>query len=511
MTLVNNNKKTFLYSFLFTLAFFLLAHGYRFSNNLFAGDSLTNLYQIDSSWQIAIGRIFEPVYLMFRGTLGSPWITSLLAIIYYSLAIYFLADLFKFNNLHQILLVSGIFTCNITITATNAAYVHCLDMYALALLFAILGVWLIGQQKICYIIGGTVSLALSLSLYQAYIAVAIFLVMFIILFDLSEKAQTKSILKKLLKFFICFFCSALLYFLLWKLFQKIFNIWTADSYNGLSSVGDYSDTPILGLFTTTYKMVFDYFFNPAVFKSLVYRQKSLSIVWTYLLRISSVLTAVLTIVMLIKKNIDEKTNFVSRLLQVLIILLLPLGVNFTCLISKGMVHTLMVFPFVMLYIPAICLVFPENKPKLNTLKILISFSLFIFIWNNIVFSNQVYLKKSFQDKANQSLMTKIVYEIEHMDGYQPGVTPVAFVGSFQKTDYINDTPDMEDIVLYGMGKSSMLYEGNDYAYLKYELNTNMNLTRVDWNHPGLSEMPCYPSAGSIKNCDGIIVVKISDR
>jgi hypothetical protein len=106
-------------------------------------------------------------------------------------------------------------------------------------------------------------------------------------------------------------------------------------------------------------------------------------------------------------------------------------------------------------------------------------------------------------------MNRIVHDIEEMDGYVAGETPVAFLGSFERTDYTGHLEHFEDILPYGMGKTPLLYEGTDYAYLKYMMNVNMNLIRIAGDHETILNMPTYPSQGSVAYVDGVVVVKIS--
>ena len=46
--------------------------------------------------------------------------------------------------------------------------------------------------------------------------------------------------------------AALVYFVIWKGFLAVFGIWTADTYNGLASVGDYSGISIGALLLFIY-------------------------------------------------------------------------------------------------------------------------------------------------------------------------------------------------------------------------------------------------------------------
>ena len=55
------------------------------------------------------------------------------------------------------------------------------------------------------------------------------------------------------------------------------------------------------------------------------------------------------------------------------------------------------------------------------------------IFNNVVFANQVYLKKVLEYDATASLATRVVDRIEQTDGYVPGETTVAFVERFDSS------------------------------------------------------------------------------
>jgi hypothetical protein len=179
--------------------------------------------------------------------------------------------------------------------------------------------------------------------------------------------------------------------------------------------------------------------------------------------------------------------------------------------SKGMEHTLMIYAFVFMYILAICL---EETAIAEKGKIAQRVGLIICIlcvvWSNVVYANQTYLKKDLQDKAMTSLMTRIVSDIEDMDGYEAGVTPVAFYGSFEASDYVQELYGFEDVLPYGMGKSTLTYVGTEQALLKYILNVPMNIVSLSDEDADIIKMPTYPTNGSIGYVGDVLVVKISD-
>ena len=134
----------------------------------------------------------------------------------------------------------------------------------------------------------------------------------------------------------------------------------------------------------------------------------------------------------------------------------------------------------------------------------------LLIWEHFIYANQVYLKKSLQEKAAYSLITRIVTDVEDTPGYMPGITPVAISGYFEGSLCLTELWGFEDVTAYAMGKTSLTYQGTDYSMLTYYLSTNMNLTRVDSSADAIRQMPVYPAKGSISMVDGVLVIKVSD-
>lgn len=513
---VNSKKQLFFLAIAFTMLFYIFANGQRFFSSSYSGDSLLMIFQNDSAWQIALGRFMHPILIMFRGGMVSPFLISVLTLLWMSLAVFFLVDFLEMRNMFSIFSVAAVMTCNITLLATNATFLQCADFYALALLCAVLGVWLLNKGKWVCTIAGILAFSISMGIYQSYICVAIALIMIHFIFELLQKVTFRQAVKKVIFCCIALLAGAVIYYIMWKIFQNIFDIWTADSYNGLANMGDYSGTSIFSVIATTYRNVFYHFWNPDTFITMPFRGVSLSIVWVYLLRLCNIAVVVLTVLGLVLVNRKEKTTWWQRLLQVLVVVLFPVGINFVCVISKGMEHSLMIYAFCLVYVLGVrvaeATLMPGKCKGWSRYLIYATMLLMLFVvsWSNIIYSNQVYMKKDLQEKATHSMMTRIVYEIESTEGYESGVTPVAFLGSFEATDYVPNLEPFKDLLPYGMGKSVLTYTGTEYSYLTYILNTNMNLTRVGNEAPVIQQMPTYPTKGSVQMVDGVVVVKISE-
>ena len=384
---------------------------------------------------------------------------------------------------------------------------------------AVVGTWMLEKSKVVLTVLGIFLLSISMGIYQSYICVGIGMVMLHFLFNMKEYSTLKKTIIDILRYVFSFAIAAILYLVMWKIMQQIFNVWTADTYNGMAALGDYSDISAWEVLIKTYESVFYYFWNPETFTVISFRGFAMSTIWVWMIRISNVALVLILVSTLIYEGIKNKTTLWQKLFQILILAMLPLGINFVCFLSKGMEHPLMIYAFSLVYIAGIKVVEKYLPQRIDIVKrkakccvpwMMVISALVVVSWSNIVYFNQVYMKKSLQESAAQSLMSRIVHDIESMDGYVAGETPVAFWGSFERTDYTIHIENFENIMPYGVGKTSLIYENTEYAYLKYMMNVNMNLTR-DYSDVGtIMNMPTYPNEGSVAYVVGIIVVKISE-
>lgn len=517
---IQSNKKKIEYIVLVTVVLYLCAHGYRAVNSMFSGDALLMIYQNDYAWQISLGRYVQPLWIFLRGSISSPWLITLLTMIWLAGAGYLVIDILKINNKLSMFLIAAYLTVNTTLVVANAGFLPWLDFYALALFLAVLAVWFVenftDKSKWYYLCFSVVAIVLSVGTYQAYICNAFVLIMILTIMHLIKKDNPQVILKKLLCYIICLVVAGGIYYIGWKVCQRVFHIWTSDGYNGMANLGDFTGSSFVGLLVLTYKNVWNYFWFPATFVSLYFKGHSVGIIWNYILRGINIVLLVGTLVLLFYKNKEKKPGVKYSIFQIIIVLLFPLGANAVYVISKGMEHTLMIYAFVFFYIGLIKLLdsfeWKKNKSKIHMIcrSILIAF-LFILVWNTMVYSNQVYLKKQMQEKAAETMMTRVVYDIEHAEAYEAGVTPVALCGNFDASLLVKEMEGFQEILPYGMGKTSMFYGGPDYALLNYCFGANLNLTRVDSTDERIQQLPLYPETGAIAYVDGVLVVKISEN
>ena len=84
-----------------------------------------------------------------------------------------------------------------------------------------------------------------------------------------------------------------------------------------------------------------------------------------------------------------------------------------------------------MYLFAIILI--DDLDKHSVTKKIQIFLLFLLLLNNIIYSNQLYLKKDLEFKSTLSVMTRVIDRIEQTEGYEVGVTPIAIVGDLNSS------------------------------------------------------------------------------
>ena len=215
----------------------------------------------------------------------------------------------------------------------------------------------------------------------------------------------------------------------------------------------------------------------------------------------------------------------------LLIALMPFGANFIYFVSKGLIHALMTFSFNLLYIYAVWIAELQfdslsrrseraepsgrtSAPRVG--RVILFAAAGVLILNNIVYSNQLYLKKSIEFQATLITMNRVIDRIEQTDGYVFDETPVVFVGLISDSKLSQARPVFQDIDAIGMSDNySVTYLDTYQAFfdniLGYPIQMvgDADLVQAYSERADIQEMPTFPDAGSVQMMDGILFVKFS--
>ena len=216
---------------------------------------------------------------------------------------------------------------------------------------------------------------------------------------------------------------------------------------------------------------------------------------------------------LLKKMTASKMKKNLLFLTVLCLFLMPFGINVVFFIGKGVVTShLTIFSYCFFYV-LILMIYEELNLKMFRR---FAIPMAIVIAFNIVFANQVYLKKGLEFEASESFMTKVTYSIEQTDGYVPGETPVVFVGTPEESVLYRKRTGFDNIMGHGLDHPfGYTYDGTYRCFFDYIMSYNINFKGISSSDiyvtmPEVMAMPIYPAKGSCKIVDDVLVVKFSE-
>ena len=216
------------------------------------------------------------------------------------------------------------------------------------------------------------------------------------------------------------------------------------------------------------------------------------------------------------KNQGAAGNIVTALL---LTACLPFTMNGMRLLSH-VVHLLMMYAFCLLYvfIFAVVLRFAEIYKKQlvqRAVKGSAAILLLCIFVVNIQVANAAYVKKTTEQTATLSVMTRVVDRIESLDEYEPGVTPVLFVGI--PSTYLYDFSPFHQLSwITGMYERSSVSYWSAYAnYLHAILKVDINLMDESTGYATVGQdtidaMPSFPQKDSIQKINDVVVVKFPD-
>lgn len=312
------------------------------------------------------------------------------------------------------------------------------------------------------------------------------------------------------------FVSLALYFAVYRLVLKMTGIAPETGYNGMTGVGNYEGYNIFELAKGTYAYPFEY---------LIWAKGHSRKLTLLMQGIVLLYGAAATGYVLWKKRI----HLLKAVCALGILLLLPAGMNCMYLISKGLVHDLMVYAFCFADVYAVAIseyawslspqtdvsnVRKVKRAALCTLPLALSLLLF----DKTIYANHLYLRKNLEYDATQSVMTRVADRLEQLDGYQIGQTPVKFVGLLGRSLLAAERSafDQTTKLAGAFGVYALTFEDTYWTFWSYlydvmgypiaqfegELSPAQQLAAEN--------MPRFPEKGSVQMVDGVAIVKLSD-
>ena len=450
--------------------------------------------------------------------MSAPFLTGLLSCVFIALSVFVVAKLLELERPVPICCIAGALSTSITVTFLNATYTPWFDADMLSLMLSVLAVYICARSRLGFI-GAAVLLAASMAIYQSYAQVFVSLALILAIVRLLDGEHVAEIGKLALRFLLAGVLAAVLYVVGLQVAMALAQATVTQGYNGLADVGNYEGYSLLGLVARAYALPLAYLACPETHFP----------VFAGALNIAVALSVLIGIVIVARR---KKLTAASCVAAVACILALPLGCDFIYVISHGVVHGLMIHAYSLFYVLAIAVacgvraVAADWLPKAISKAVLIAVMLVFAL--NVVYSNDLYVRKDMQAQATLSAITRIIDRIEQVPGYDPGKTQVVLVGSLDDSSVNlghSDYPPAGLPTLWGSltnqvrstgfsGDFSVTYPQTYSFYFDELLGYRMNLAGEGVSdefavNPQVEDMPAFPSADCCNWVDGSLVVKLS--
>ena len=499
----NKIKKEWKIAFIATFVIGLLVHLYKFSNNLMNNDSL--IYDYSSQTEMIVnGRWFLVVPTMLSSYFNLPWINGIFSLIFISLTMVLIVEIFKMENPVLIVIGGGILVSFPAITETFV-YEFVADGYTMAMLFAAIAVYITRMETpgVWRTVIAAILICLACGIYQSYVSFALVLAICYFIFSvLKEKLETKNLFKWIGRQAIIYVAGLVLFYIIWQILLKVENIDAAD-YMGISSMG-LSLSNIVSVLPNFVRDIGFFFLGSVVYETGWTVHATISVIF-----LASFAVAYIAVII--------KQKMLKRKLQLLLILVATVAIPFAACMwyfassSITTYRSLMLTSLSILYIFLGVIVeeFLNIKWK-NVVMVLLS----VIIVEQSVLANITYYYMNKVYEATYSEATEMLSRIHLLD---TDVTKIAVVSqniskSLEDTDeiaarYYFLIRALDDTLLIN-SQHTVLFM-NEYLNQDYEYATDEEIEAL-CELEEVQEMGTWPSSDSVEVVDDYIVIKMTE-
>jgi hypothetical protein len=491
-------------AFLWTVFFGLLAHGSAMVSFFVNEDAQAYRFHKDawaSFGRVGNGRWFEiPVISLHEG-FPFQFPLVLLLIIFVSACGVLVARMLGVRTTGTKVLVASLLV-TYPAFAAGIGFNFFILAYAVSVSLAVVSVWLANKGGIG-VLAGAVLLCLSVAIYQTFIAVAFSTCTAILLMeclesDLSDSSHRSRILKKAGAFAVYAIVGGVLYVLSTKVYKWYFDV-EFISYKGADQIGRIAFSPVV-----LKNMIM--FFLGFFLRLSIPPYLSISALLLCLLAPLSICTRVLS------ADCSRKAKCLNFLVSMSVFfMLLPASFVFPIIAPKAPVALMQTYGICIVF--SVALVLSSNSGRL--LKNGGFFLAMIVLLGFINRSNALHYKSYLYTQATFLSANRLLSRIEALPEFSKK-SKIAVLGELPNEIYqCTGTPPFDEKTQgWRNGPVGFQRDGEPYkftnivGYLDYKLNT-ASAEEIQKARSLALDMPVYPSPGSVKAFDDLIVVKLS--
>ena len=472
---MEKGKNTFILTLLCAFGAFLCAHGFGITNLLFSGESLRLAVSESAASEIAAGDWLQVFYFRIRGRISAPYLVGILSGVFLLLTCFLILRLFEIKPLRNRMLICCALLLNPAVTALLASGIQSADAVCLAALLGTGGAYVFFRHPKGWLVS-TIFFGLSFALsFDTAAFGPVLLVMAL--------CQRKRGLTGLIKWTFCLLGAALLFTAGLVVLSHRYGCAIE-----LSPLKSFS-------FTLFLRPIQTYFEGHTAYPHLAF------IGGCFLL---------LFLPFSVK---DPRHQLPSFLLAAMVSLLLAGLPSFLSGRSSQVSLTDTLFALLVL-VPVLSSDFKISVVSSSRIASWLCVPLFL---GQIIFANQIYLKKNLEFQSTLSVMTRVLDRLESTEGFRPGQTKVTFYGSIEKGPLSVPHEGFERLSSFeaAAGNFSVTEEelNTDYFWqiLGYPVNALSDFERETLRKQmDLSILKPFPDKDCLEWVNDVLVVKLSD-
>lgn len=471
---------------LYTLVLFFCAHAFCFFNLTYSGASVMLDVSRTRAAQIAAGQFLAPYYFRLRGTLSAPLWVGMLCAVYLTLTTAVSARLLRLKKPAHLFVLCGTMTANAALTALFAASLHTADAALLALLLGALSALCCLRMRFGFV-PGAMLLCAALALDPSALAIFAALSLLAWLCDLLHGAGRKALALAAVRVILCALAGAAV----WGLGCLLM------AYRSGIALSIAPRMPEGGIFAAYLAPI-----------------RAMTAPLTAYAKLSVVLRALLALACAAALVMNARRLGAKRAaLAVLAVLLAPLVCALPLFYQAQAAQITCAYCLLDALLLALLAHLTDDRPRVPAALCAVFFPLFL---GSIVFSNQVYLKKNLEFESTLSLTSRIIQRAEETEGYHPGFTPVAIIGTPEESAFSVARKGFEHLAALDAAKANYAVTSEDqmiwycWEVLGYPSNfvSSFELSELK-EHDAVKAMPLFPAEGCCQMVGGVLVIRLN--
>lgn len=229
--------------------------------------------------------------------------------------------------------------------------------------------------------------------------------------------------------------------------------------------------------------------------------------WGYGVILSFFLLSIIAVVLAIR---DKKHRKALQIMMIMLVFPLAFNINFV-VYGKASVHSLHTFHVITIFIYMFILLkyIMDHSIKIGKISFACTYILIFMVGFLLVrYDNVCYMCMQMTHEKAVLTVNRIIAEVEATEGYKKGMQ-VAIVGDAVFGEYGENTIPISDTIVTNPYRNSMLgYTRNSLINMYIDKDFLLTTLETDQIEKyNVEQMECFPSNGSIKIVDDIVIIR----